>query len=404
MRKARWVLGWAWILSLLAGCRPVVQVRLVPGADLTSTALADVPTVARAQASDTPTPPVPTPPTATPTQTTATSTATLTPGPATPTPTATPQPSAVRIRFATGATSAVARGHLAAGQSHRYVLLAAADQILEVELFSDVLPALVLWGADGAFLKRSSDGGSRWLGTLPSSQDYTLEVSAGERVSDYGLRVTAFARIQVKAGETSATVSGPVDRLGAEGAEFVGGYVARAIAGQTLRATLSSVGGTVLLDVSGADGVSLTRYVSGETAWEGVLPSTQDYWVRPVSVGGDTRFTLTLWFSPLGLPEPERIRFAAGAVSATVGGHLAPGSYARYVLRASGGQHMQVRVLPAGSVGVAVDGPGGESWSEPAHGQGVDIERLPVAGDYVITLALDPGGAAVDYALQVTIR
>jgi hypothetical protein len=235
-------------------------------------------------------------PTATPSPSaTATARPTLRPPTATPTPRA----AATRIQFQPGATSAVRSGHLAPDGSDLYVLAASAGQLMDVELSSATPTGLSIWGADGTVLKRAVDDTPNWQGTLPSSQDYYVQVIAAGEAVDYGLRVTVFARIQFAAGATSATVSGPVERLGPEGVEVAGGYVLRAMAGQTMQVRITSPGGDVLLTIVGADGVPLKRYVDGSAEWEGVLPSTQDYYLEPVSVGGPTRFTMTVQINPL---------------------------------------------------------------------------------------------------------
>ncbi len=70
----------------------------------------------------------------------------------------------------------------------------------------------------------------------------------------------------------------------------------------------------VYLTITGADGVPVKFYDDWSTTWEGVLPTTQDYYLAPIAVGGDARFSLTVWVSPLGqAAPPTRIRFAAGA-------------------------------------------------------------------------------------------
>jgi hypothetical protein len=136
------------------------------------------------------------------------------------------------------------------------------------------------------------------------------------------------------------------------------------------------------------------------------LPSTQDYYLLPVSVGADARFTMTVWISPLGQAAPTRIRFAPGAESATVSGQLVPGSPARYVLWAARGQRMEIRIwpppcLPTPVIDVSVTGPDGTPW----RGLGLDsaIDPLPVSGDYIITLMLQSGSQCTGYVMEVTI-
>jgi hypothetical protein len=313
---------------------------------------------------------------------------------------------ATRIRFEPGATSGVVSGPLAPHQTRTYVLRAGAGQIMQVVLWPSAGANLLIWGADGTALKRWQDQAVGWQGRLPKTQDYYVQVVALDQALSYCLRVTVFARIQFARGTTSATVSSPAQHCVPQGADVVGGYVLRAFAGQTMRVTLNSPNHNTYLTIVGANGVPLKYYDDWKTAWEGVLPSTQDYYLLPVSVGSDPRFTMTVWISPLGQAAPTRIRFAPGAESATVSGNLAPGAKARYVLWAARGQRMEIRIwptpcMPPPMIDVAVTGPGGSTWS----GLPLDaaIDPLPASGDYVITLALRPGSLSTNYAMEVTI-
>jgi hypothetical protein len=313
---------------------------------------------------------------------------------------------ATRIRFQTDATSAAVSGQLAAHRTHDYVLRASAGQILQVGLWSNVGANILIWGADGTPLKRWTNQEQGWQGRLPKTQDYYVQVVALDQAVYYCLRVTVFARIQFARGATSATVSSPVQHCAPQAPEVVGGYALRAFAGQTMRVTLNSPNHNTYLTIVGADGAPLKYYDDWSTVWEGVLPSTQDYYLLPVSVGADARFTMTVWISPLGQAAPTRIRFAPGAESATVSGQLVPGSPARYVLWAARGQRMEIRIwpppcLPAPVIDVTVTGPGGYTWTR----LGLDgaIDPLPVSGDYVIALALQSGSQCAGYVMEVTI-
>jgi hypothetical protein len=288
------------------------------------------------------------------------------------------------------------------------VLRAGAGQVMQVTLWPPADGArLLLWGADGTPLNRWPDADQGWQGRLPKTQDYTVQVVAPDSPLSYCLRVTVLARIQFPSGGTYATVSSPAQHCVPQGSEVVGGYALRAFGGQTMRVSVSSPGHNTYLTIVGANGAPLKYYDDWSTAWEGVLPSTQDYYLLPVAVGPDSQFTLTVWISPLGQAAPTRIRFAPGAESGTVSGHLAPGTPARYVLWAARGQRMEIGIWPApGSytppaIDVTVTGPGGTAW----RGLGLEsvIDPLPASGDYFISLALRPGSAATNFVMEVTI-
>jgi hypothetical protein len=59
-----------------------------------------------------------------------------------------------------------------------------------------------------------------------------------------------------------------------------------------MEVVITSLHNDVLLDVLGADGTVLKRHPVGEPYWRGELPSTQDYFINAVSVGGETSYTL----------------------------------------------------------------------------------------------------------------
>jgi hypothetical protein len=311
------------------------------------------------------------------------------------------------IRFQPGATSGVVSGQLAPHGTDQYVLRASAGQIMQVVLQPSSGANVLIWGADGTVLKSWSNQEQGWQGRLPRTQDYTVQVVALDRTVSYCLRVTVLARIQFARGATSATVSSPVQLCVPQGAEVVGGYALRAFGGQRMRVTVSSPNHNVYLTIVGANGTSLKYYDDWSAEWEGVLPSTQDYYLLPVAVGPDARFTMTVWISPLGQGAATRIRFAPGATSATVSGSLATGGSARYVLWAARGQRLEIRIWPAPgqdiapALDVSVAGPGGRSW----NGLPLDsaIDPLPASGDYSITLGQRPGSRGTNYVMEVTI-
>jgi hypothetical protein len=275
---------------------------------------------------------------------------------------------------------------------------------MQVMLAANAPTRLLVQGADGTVLNQGSSRQPGWQGRLPRTQDYTVQVTALDQPISYCLRVTAYARIQFAPGATSATVSSPVEQCLTQDVDEVGGYLLRALAGQTMRVTMSSPNHNVYLTITGADGVPVKFYDDWSATWEGVLPTTQDYNLVPIAVGGDTRFSLTVWVSPLGqAAPPARIRFASGAISGSVTGRLAAGERDRYVLWAARGQRMHLSTWTASGapLDISVTGPDGRVWRGLPKNSVID--PLPRSGDYVITLGSRPGSASTDYALLVTI-
>ncbi len=135
-------------------------------------------------------------------------------------------------------------------------------------------------------MKRHPVGEPYWRGELPSTQDYFINAVSVGGETDYTLEVIIRARIQFEPGATSATVTGSI------GQGAVEHYVLRALAGQMMEVFITSPNNDVLLDVLGADGTVLKRHPVGESYWRGELPSTQDYYINAVSVGGGTDYTM----------------------------------------------------------------------------------------------------------------
>ena len=106
-------------------------------------------------------------------------------------------PEPKRIQFAPGAASAQVLGSLAASGIDRYVLAAMAGQEMTVNLLAalsgdpaTVSSILVIWGEDGTVLISDHADATNWMGELPLSQDYYIDVKSVAQVSvDYALDV-----------------------------------------------------------------------------------------------------------------------------------------------------------------------------------------------------------------------
>ena len=81
-------------------------------------------------------------------------------------------------------------GEVEASQTVYYVLKASATQTMSVKVASpnaDVY--LGVFGADGQVLLNSSTQDTIWSGTLPTTQDYYLSLTAGNGKTSYTLTV-----------------------------------------------------------------------------------------------------------------------------------------------------------------------------------------------------------------------
>jgi hypothetical protein len=95
-----------------------------------------------------------------------------------------------RISFAPGAISATLEGNLPAFGSHSYILGASAGQEMEVNVTPEGNVRLSIYGVDGTVLMSGMGEGSSFTGTLPSTQDYILDLFAGDHAVAYTLQVT----------------------------------------------------------------------------------------------------------------------------------------------------------------------------------------------------------------------
>jgi hypothetical protein len=142
-------------------------------------------------------------------------------------------------------------------------------------------------------------------GAAPLQRTYTLENNV--------LAIAAEAPLAVV--PTAAELAAPVRdiTLAADGTPFVltgtlpfSGTQALRIAGtdgQPLSATVASTYGDVWLSVHGeADNVILRAVAAEDSAWSGVLPTTQNYLVTLYAMGSSTPYTVTL--SPALAPPP----------------------------------------------------------------------------------------------------
>jgi hypothetical protein len=296
MNKVRWLLV-LMVVPFLAGCEPVVEIRVMTDRDMTATSVVTSPIASTGESAtvvpDTPEPTA----TPSPTEIPATEEATATPmplptdtplpsptarrlpTPTTPRPTATPGPQsgATRIRFQVGAISATVSGQLGPQGSRLYVLRANAGQLMEVTVDASTSGvSLAIWGEDGVVLKQHAENRAECV--LPSSQDYFVALYSGEQATRYGLTVMISprrrsepTRIRFASGATSAVLEGNLEP------DTCAYYVLRALAGQRMEAQVSP-GEVVGLEVLGQDGSLWSSDPTGILIVE-QLPQTGDYYL-----------------------------------------------------------------------------------------------------------------------------
>jgi hypothetical protein len=314
----------------------------------------------------------------------------------------TPSAGALRIQFASGATSASVQGNLPANGSQQYLVRVAAGQLMQVDVTPQQNMQMSVKGVDGTVLK-SGSGVAFFRGDVPSSQDYVITLTGGNAATNYTLTVTIPVRISFAAGATSATVPGNL------AANTTGNYVVKAQAGQTMTIDTTTTQGQIVVIVYGADGAVLQSDHAGAAGFSGTLPTTQDYLIDIRSVGqAAALFSMTVTIPPLssgGTPPSgaQRIQFAAGATSAVVQGSLPISSIAHYVIRAEAGQTMTIQTSTTqGQVIVIVYGADGNVLQSDHATSPTFSGSLPTTQDYFIDVESGPNSAA-QYSMTVTI-
>jgi len=212
---------------------------------------------------------------------------------------------AQRISFAPGSTRAIIRGQLAASTSDQYVLRTLAGQTMSVDLaFSEGRAILVIWGADGNVLLSDHAEVSSFQRVLPTTQDYFILVKGlPEGNTTYTMTVTIPAtgagseRIEFASEATSATVAGQLNSYESDQ------YVLHAMAGQTMKIKFDFTEGRANLVIWGANGNVLLSDHPQTSEFQGILPSTQDYYIQVKGwLDGKTTSKMTVTILPLPYP------------------------------------------------------------------------------------------------------
>ena len=219
-------------------------------------------------------------------------------------------PRAQRLFFGAGADTITRTGVLNFGGANRYVIKLGANDDFSVSVDSgpnnNVI--LILWGQDGTVLISDHADASSWSGITPTTQDYYIDVRAINGTSaNYTLSVYArplsppppnqsIKRITFPPGTFSATVAGQVS------AGNINEYVLKANGDQRMLVSVTPTSTTaqpVVLSVVGADGTVLLSSMPGANTFSGVLPSSQDYFLKLSGTGSTyTIFRLTVTVEP----------------------------------------------------------------------------------------------------------
>ena len=258
-----------------------------------------------------------------------------------------------RIRFATGATSALVSGDLAANSSVRYVLGALVNQLMDVTLTAPQGVGLAVTTTSGRKVTAITSSSTSFRGYLPRSGDYAIEVKSGSQAVSYSVFVSIPERITFERGTTSATLKGTVK------AHQSHDYILRAMAGQIMEIN-ATPDNSLQLIIFGVDGTVLRSGMGEGSSFRGELPLNEDYIITVRAGDTDVSYTMNVII-------PARISFARGAVSAALSSRVKAENSQYYVLRALKGQTMKVDVTSVKAVQLIIYG-GGWHRSEERHG------------------------------------
>jgi hypothetical protein len=292
------------------------------------------------------------------------------------------------VSFATDATSARASGNLAAHGTARYVVHVAAGQLIEVSTDGATQPQIAVTGADGKAPKNVLNNAVSFRGAVPTTQDYTITLTGGDQPLIFNLNIVIPERITLAQDATQVNVSGKVN--GNDSHQ----YVINVAVGQLLDLEFSTRDG-IHTQVYGVDGDVMQSGMGGGAGFRGVVPTTQDYIVQVIPEGKAVTYTINVIV-------PQRITFAAGAVSVTLSGSLAASSVRQFVIQANGGQTLDVTWTPDGSAKMSIYGVDGVVlWS--GMGEGTRFNgKLPTTQMYFI--AFQAAQSAVQFQLVVSIQ
>jgi hypothetical protein len=206
-----------------------------------------------------------------------------------------------RIKFAAGSTSATVTGHLESSGSKQYILHALAGQTMTINLaFTAGRAILVVWGDDGNVLLSDHAEASNFQRQLPTTEDYHIQLKGSpEGSTDYSMTViipsvnSGAKRIEFAPGSASSTVNGTLQPSMSDQ------YIINVQAGQTMTIDLTFTVGQAILVVWGADGDVLISAHAEASNFQGLLPTTQDYFImvkgRP---DGNTAYSMTVTIPP----------------------------------------------------------------------------------------------------------
>jgi hypothetical protein len=175
-------------------------------------------------------------------------------------------------------------------------------------------------------------------------------------------------------------------------------YVIGASQAQPMIIMADAANHDVTFSLTGKNGVALVTDSQGLSSWQGLLPATQDYYLKVNAGASAENYTLSITIA-------SRIQFASGATSAKVTGNTANGYNVSYVLRASSGQTMNINLTaPAGDGVLQVWGfNDGQPYLRYVVESTTFNMVLPSTQDYIVEV-VPRAGMVINYSMTVEIK
>ncbi len=218
-----------------------------------------------------------------------------------------------RITFAPGATSTNVEGVVPPRGEVDFVLNAQKGQVLILDLSSgaeDLFLGVVT--DDGCPLVRPVAEARHWMGELPKSGDYYVEVAAMREGGPFSLLVQIPQWITFAPDKQSVTLKGVV-----QSGQMVD-YLIKATKGQHLRITVQSPNQSALLNIVALEnGMPILRYVAESVEFDDVLPYDDLYLISVFGGAPEAvKYTLTVSITKVqaGFKDPFAYCKAVGTV------------------------------------------------------------------------------------------
>lgn len=175
-------------------------------------------------------------------------------------------------------------------------------------------------------------------------------------------------------------------------------YVLGAAQNQPMLVSVSSPDTGTAFSLVGRDGAALVAEAQRTSNWQGLVPTTQDYFLKITAGSAGGNFDL-------GVTIVSRIQFASGATSATLTGSTVGGFPVTYAARAAKGQTMNVNLsVPAGSAALTIWGFSDGNPYQRAVSESTTFNLvLPLTQDYIIEV-VPVAGTVVNYSVTVGIH